>query len=594
MKLVGIKINNYKSFGKNDNFLFVDDLNAIVGKNESGKSNIIDAIAEINCIGYTPGEYFKKNNRDSNGKINIELEFAPYKNETLLYPFNENIKVIISDDETYNISENFGSFVVNHKNYSKYFNRIKELQDDGLPINKPENIKKIKTLINMFEECSNKVFVAPSFYKDLLNVFRNTNNEKLIELSDNIEALENTLDNFYCCFPFFVKINNDMLKSKYNLQELNKEIENESILFQFLNIAKINMEELKGILQTDNTTIIRNFENKANDLIKKEMADKFNKFYTQEIVKIIIAIQNKELNIIIKTSGALLNYDERSNGLKWYLNLYIQLIFKEGSNKVPTNNIILMDEPGVYLHTIAQKELLNLFESLVKNFNQILYTTHSPFMLDFNNIQNIRAIEKDKNGYSHIYNKVIEIPTTSKTKRDTITPIISALGYNISYNIGPSFTNKNIITEGITDYLYIQGYLYSKKSENNFNIIPCTGADNVPAIASVLFGWGCEFNILLDQDKKGHSIYDSISDSNQLYKDRIIFVDGEKRKKEIKLEIEDLFSADDKKRFGLNEADYKDHKYNYAYDILLKVKSGQTIYSKKTLENFKNLLNKIL
>jgi len=122
MKLVGVRIKNYKSFGETNNFLFVDNLNAIVGKNESGKSNIIDAISEINCIGYTKKEYFKKNNRNTSDKVSIELEFAPYENETLIYPFNENIKVIIIDEETYNISENFGKFIITHKNYLKIFN----------------------------------------------------------------------------------------------------------------------------------------------------------------------------------------------------------------------------------------------------------------------------------------------------------------------------------------------------------------------------------------------------------------------------------------------------------------------------------------
>ena len=58
MKLKDVTIKNYKSFGNNDNFLFLDKLNVIIGKNESGKSNIIDSLSGIDTIGLTDEKYF--------------------------------------------------------------------------------------------------------------------------------------------------------------------------------------------------------------------------------------------------------------------------------------------------------------------------------------------------------------------------------------------------------------------------------------------------------------------------------------------------------------------------------------------------------
>ena len=57
-----------------------------------------------------------------------------------------------------------------------------------------------------------------------------------------------------------------------------------------------------------------------------------------------------------------------------------------------SNVIFLLDEPGVYLHVNAQRELLRLFYDLCKNDNQVVYSTHSPYMIDSNNIINIRHI----------------------------------------------------------------------------------------------------------------------------------------------------------------------------------------------------------
>ena len=69
-----------------------------------------------------------------------------------------------------------------------------------------------------------------------------------------------------------------------------------------------------------------------------------------------------------------------------------------------------MDEPGTSLHVNAQRELLNLFGHLADQGNQIIYTTHSPYMLDTENegVHRIRAVVKDEEGFSYIYKTVYD------------------------------------------------------------------------------------------------------------------------------------------------------------------------------------------
>ena len=74
MKLKLIKINNYKSFKSDTNQLFVSNINTVVGKNESGKSNLIEAVGNIGTIGLTPKDYFNKKNKNSLDNITIELK----------------------------------------------------------------------------------------------------------------------------------------------------------------------------------------------------------------------------------------------------------------------------------------------------------------------------------------------------------------------------------------------------------------------------------------------------------------------------------------------------------------------------------------
>ena len=87
--------------------------------------------------------------------------------------------------------------------------------------------------------------------------------------------------------------------------------------------------------------------------------------------------------------------ESRSTGLQWFFSFY--LVFLVESEQHHQNAILLLDEPGVTLHPLAQKDLFQFFENLAQN-NQILYTTHSPFMVDSNHLERVRSIYIDADG----------------------------------------------------------------------------------------------------------------------------------------------------------------------------------------------------
>ncbi len=591
MKLKSIIINNYKSFGENDNFLFLDKLNTVIGKNESGKSNIVDAIANIREIGKTSEKYFLPKNRKNNGNINVILNFETYESEKALYGFEGNACVTLLSPDNYALSGDLSEFILNSEHYNSIISKINEVRKAVIPIQQLEDKNRFSKIIEGLENAGNRIFILRPSYANVIKELKRSNNQSSIIIASLIERAIKFLENLYSIFPKFIKIENMMLSSKYNMQNISLD----TLLGEFCFICDINMDELIEKMQSTDAVERRNYERDINNNIKKNFADEFNKFYSQENVKIELAINLNELNIMVDTTNRCLDYDERSNGLKWYLSTFIQLLYmKKKLNENMENHIIVMDEPGIYLHPNAQKEVVKLFYELIKRENQIIYTTHSPFMLDINALQNIRAVIKDEDGFTHIYNKITTIPNSSNSKYDTITPITNAIGLNLNYNMGPSFDKKNIIVEGITDYFYLQSYFKCKTEDEVPNIIPSTGADNVLAIASVLFGWNCEFNILLDQDDKGRSVYDRINDSKQLFVEKLIFVDGNTTKiLDMDFEIENLLSDSDKVKFGINQPEYKDNKYNYSYDTYNKILLEQETYDNETMLNFEQLLKKI-
>ena len=583
MKLIQAEIQNFKSLSEKENLLFLGNVNVVVGKNESGKSNIIDALAGIDYVGIMDKEYFNQRNRKTGKDIMLKLSFENYPKED----FEGNTLLEIKSYGEYYISGAMSEYIKNNNKLNTLYNEIVELNESGLTFNKAINRQRTDELIKLLSEIDSKIFVEPSYYQEFIRALKGSS-EKHKELVLKIEKIVFELNNVYCNFPHFIKIENKELKTKYTLEE----IENDKLLEKLLEICEINIDELKTIVSSTDTSAIRNYERIINKKINDNFSTKFNEFYSQEKVVLEFAINTGNFSIIIDTTNNYLDYDERSNGLKWYLNLFIQLLYMERKNcDSYKNNIILIDEPGVYLHANAQKELYSLFKDLTNNSNQIVFTTHSPFMLDNNELQNIRAVIKDENGFSHIYNKITTIPTQNKSTYDTITPLVYAMGMDLNYNIGPNFKKKNVIVEGISDYFYLNAYFNIKNipKKDRPNIIPSTGADNILPISSILYGWGCEFIILLDQDDKGRGIYDKFNDKNHPFLEKILFIDGNNEKGTNDFEIEDLFSLNDQNKLGLNNPDYDEKKYNYSYLIYNAVLQSELTFEQETIDNFDKL-----
>ena len=292
MKLVEAEIKNFKSFGENDNNLFIDKLNVVIGKNESGKSNLIDALAGINSVGYTSYEYFNKKNRNTNLDIQLKLTFENYVSEN---KSKEKTYLTIESYENYTISGWLSKYIKENKDFNELYKSIMDLNEEGLSFNRYENQRNLNEIIDMLSTADEKIFIRPEYFKNYINTLKSSNNEKHKELSELLQKIASILESFYSFFPAFIKVDNNELRSKYNIQN----IEDDEVLKKFLEICDIKLDELKQIMTTDDTTEMRNYERDYNLKIKSNFTDSFTKFYSQENISIQIAINFKEISIII-------------------------------------------------------------------------------------------------------------------------------------------------------------------------------------------------------------------------------------------------------------------------------------------------------
>jgi predicted ATP-dependent endonuclease of OLD family len=197
--------------------------------------------------------------------------------------------------------------------------------------------------------------------------------------------------------------------------------------------------------------------------------------------------------------------EQRSKGFLWFLSFYLRLAAAQRSNTA--RRLLLIDEPGTYLHARAQRDVLHLFEHRLAATQQIVYSTHSPFLLPSQHLHRLRIVVKTRTQGTVVVDRLTHRLLRGDEFSDTLSPIIAAIGIDIRETL--SFAKpRNLLVEGISDRLYLEAFARLKGSDlfDKVNVFPCTGAGTVPLFASLFIGWGLRYGILLDRDEKGQEI----------------------------------------------------------------------------------------
>jgi len=181
-----------------------------------------------------------------------------------------------------------------------------------------------------------------------------------------------------------------------------------------------------------------------------------------------------------------LNFGDRSHGFMWFFSFLAAFSEYRGNEKM----ILLFDEPGLGLHAAAQGDLLRLIDERLATEHQVIYTTHSPFMVEAKRLQRVRTVEDVDQEGTKVSADVLS------TSKDTRFPLQAALGYDLAQTLflGPD----NLVVEGPADYLYLQvmsAYLQGVGRTGlnpRWVIVPVGGLDKIPTFVALL---GAQLNV---------------------------------------------------------------------------------------------------
>ncbi len=219
-----------------------------------------------------------------------------------------------------------------------------------------------------------------------------------------------------------------------------------------------------------------------------------------EADRLRVEADQQYLKVVVEDElGVEVELDQRSEGFQWLVSFFV-VFFAEAADRYQ-NAVLLLDEPGLSLHGLKQREFRATVSRLAET-NQLLYTTHSPFMVGSDELDLVRVVEmKERTTGTKVHTTVTASDSTA------LLPLQEALGYDLAQSL---FTQqRNLVFEGLTDYWYVEATaaLLKAAGEENLNdrisLIPANNAGKVVYFATILHANNLKVAALLDSDAAG-------------------------------------------------------------------------------------------
>ena len=333
------------------------------------------------------------------------------------------------------------------------------------------------------------------------------------------------------------------------------------------------IKDLSVIGDLDITTI-KNSTDRDKHKHKKDINITLNKdykkFWTQDVSNLSVDWDSQFLYFWIEEDDYPYEPSLRSKGRQWHLAFYIK-VSARAKEDVP--NVILIDEPGLFLHAKAQENILSTLEESAKEV-QLIFCTHSPYLLEADKLNRVRLVHRTKKSGTQIENKIHAL-----ADKETLTPILTAIGLGLNAGIAALDKINNVVVEGSSDFYYLNAF---KKiiNKDRVNFVFGGGAGNMPFVGTILHGWGCKVVYLYDNDQGKKDGEKNLKDHWLATKDLILSVLNTAGC------IEDIFSPSNFKEYILGDTSKTYDESNSEHTK--KGKLDKVLLAKKFLETCQN------
>jgi predicted ATP-dependent endonuclease of OLD family len=590
----------------------VGDLAAFVGRNESGKTTILQALTLLNRDEQVSeldlcdemNEELKEEMKLAEGVFDLnQHEISLIKEKFPGLPEIKKIKLFRTNQnpnvqyefEDIELSENESKGLNSWENFSRHIFGFLDTIPNHLRIQidtkffENEVPKNQETFDRGMAEFSNQFHVIaiqePKVIEEWEKIYESPENQFSNLLSG--ESEKTALMNFiagelhprFVYFSDYKKIYGNINLNEYLREEKGERKESIEFIEEFdkaetvrnlFYLAELDIKELDEVKESPSKCI--KLLNAASNRLTKKLNPAWKgdpihvdlRYNPGNIMSVVISDVHKDGTI---TNTGLLN--RRAEGFKWTFSFIVNFA-AETQRAELKEAILLLDEPARNLHPTQQMGISDLLKNLAGS-NQVLYATHSPFMIFDYTPGNLLVVELDKR--KHL-SRIFYDYWNADDK--TLTPILYGLSRGqvesmVDREIGTN-SRPIIIVETMSDAMYLNAFdkfLQDPNiSMNPLNVIAAFNKNSVLPLAIFYRNHGYRTFVLLDNSEESKQISAQLV-SNEFSAIQTIFFEREGKKLE---SIEDYIALED----------YL-HPVNQTYEIKLRQEGYSNLSSKDVI-----------
>ena len=585
MRIKAFKVQMYRPI-LDSGWVDVDDITVIVGKNESGKTALLKALHKFNPFNpdpYTLNREWPRGHRSSQSLdavvVTVRFEFGNDESKEISqfitggeeptgveiarkYNGEFDYRLLPNDNVTRDVSEDIT-------------NLLKELvASEGASSGLKEMLLKVRSQASETFESSGVTALGERIngYSDLIESAIQEDTEqdrsiaersqnaleqlsKLADIGDCRKRLEKLIADWVPTFiymddhkPFQGSAYLNLVGDRKNSNQLTEE---DKTFLMMLELGGLDFDQEYQRANTEDKEQRMLDMNDASLTLTNLLADHWSQREYQ------IRFEADGFHIVAFVSDevqtALVPLDERSKGFQWFFSF--DTTFLHETKGTFRDAVILLDEPGLHLHAAAQRDLLLRLREYAEG-NQLIYTTHMPFLIDMERLDNIRVCIENKDKGTTVSADFYAADEHARF------PLQAALGLSISQSlfVGP----YNLVVEGVTDYWFLSTMATILRSENGGSlderivVTPAGAATKAAYVATMLLGQQLNVVVLLDSDPEGERVAEGLI-KEWIIKDRHVLLLGQILRRDGEATLEDMFSDDFYLRF-VNDAYQKELK----------------------------------
>lgn len=551
MQLQSAHVTLYRSVEDSDEFTVEPDVTCLVGKNESGKTAVLQALFKLNPIETSavfdqvidfPSRLtrMRKSSDDPLKAIRATFELTSEELEAIEAELGKGVV-------TKQFSVSYG-FRYEAREYSVTADQLIATQHLSeyldLPSGDGKAVKAATTIAGLLVALQ-AIVEKPQACVELIAKITGWRQQDL-----DLHIIDQYLIPWLPTFVYYDDYDN--MPGKVSVPDLIERAaahtleRGERALLALLSVVRVDLTDFLNVDKHEH--LIRETENAANAI-----TDEVFEYWSQnkELDVELEILQPESTAVPPLNRGPILEirvrnrrhrvsvpFNERSRGFVWFFSFLAY--FSELEEAATGNLILLLDEPGLSLHATAQNDLLRLIDERLAPQHQVIYTTHSPFLVNPHQLARTRTVTDVVGQGTKVSSDVL------RADDETAFPLQAALGYELAQSL--FVAPDNLLVEGPSDLIYLEvlSEVLRQRGREGLNrrwvMIPVGGVGKLSTFVSLLGANKLNVAVLMDASTQGAKAVQQLRDTGRLDRSSLVTVGEVLGRPDA--DIEDLFGTD--------------------------------------------------